>query len=30
VSTEQFAALINSDIAKARQTIESAGIVVQQ
>ncbi|MBO1015132.1 tripartite tricarboxylate transporter substrate binding protein [Achromobacter sp. SD115] len=30
VSTEQFAALIQSDIGKARQTIESAGIVVQQ
>lgn len=30
VSSEQFAALIRSDIGKARQTIASAGIVVQQ
>ncbi len=30
VSTEQFAALIQSDIGKARETIKSAGIVVQQ
>ncbi|MGE8660198.1 MAG: Bug family tripartite tricarboxylate transporter substrate binding protein [Achromobacter sp.] len=30
VSSEQFAALIRSDIGKARQTIAAAGIVVQQ
>ncbi|CAB3829070.1 Bug family tripartite tricarboxylate transporter substrate binding protein [Achromobacter ruhlandii] len=30
VSSEQFAALIRSDIGKARQTIATAGIVVQQ
>lgn len=30
VSSEQFAALIRSDIDKARQTIATAGIVVQQ
>ena len=30
VSAEQFAALIRSDIGKARQTIAAAGIVVQQ
>ena len=30
VSSAQFAALIQSDIGKARQTIKSAGIVIQQ
>jgi tripartite-type tricarboxylate transporter receptor subunit TctC len=30
VSSAQFAALIQSDIGKAQQTIKSAGIVIQQ